>query len=109
MKVSLWDTEIGNRLGRFATEEEALGFVRTMLATYPREKLGDLSLSWRDDEDRGHEVAGADLLDRAERAAKTREPVKAGGGSSSDDPSPHASGHATRTTPIAASPRRGGD
>lgn len=71
MIFSLWDTEIGSRLGQFATEEEALTFVRTMIATYPRETLRDLSLSWQDDAGGGHEIVGDDLL-----ACADAEPAK---------------------------------
>jgi hypothetical protein len=108
MKFSLWDTEIGNRLGRFDTQEEALAFVRTMLATYPREKLRDLSLGWRDEEDCGHEIAGDALLALAERDKKGQEPLKAGGGSY-DNTYGHSrsSGDAVGTAPMAASKRGG--
>ena len=91
---SLWDTKIGSRIDRFASEQEALLFVRTMIATYPREKLTDLSLTWRDDVGNvGEERAGTDLLADAEGVATHRVPVgigdsapeSASGSSSSSD------------------------
>lgn len=78
MKYSVWDTEIGNRLGRFDTEGDALGFVRTMIATYGREKLGDLSLDWRNEHGVCEEVVGDALLDRAEDAVAKPEPATVG-------------------------------
>jgi len=81
-KYSLWDTKIGSRIDRFASEHEALAFVRTMIATYPREKLIDLSLNWRDDLDNvGQERTGEDLLSYAEGVSERRNPVGAGNSS----------------------------
>jgi hypothetical protein len=84
MQYSLWDTEIGSRLGRFRTKEDALAFVGTMLATYPRAKLRETSLNWRDEHGNcGEAITGEVLLARAERAAAKGEPITAGGGAAS--------------------------
>lgn len=110
MRYSLWDTEIGSRLGRFPSEAEALAFVRTLLATYPRQKLRNLSLNWRDEQGNvGGARTGDDLLDRAEEAAKQREPVKTGGGSHHATGTSGSSGTGSGNVPMAASPaERGG-
>ncbi len=106
MRYSIWDVETTNRLGRFESEEEALAFVRTMLATYPREKLLDLSLSWRDENDEVVEpVTGEALLDRAEKAVK-QQPVTAGSRSYSG--SSLSSGAEHSVLPMAASSKRAG-
>ena len=78
---SVWDVEIGSRLGTFASQEEALIFIRTMAATYPREKLHGLSFNWEDAEGRfGKEVVGNDLLDFAASDRSSQEPDRSRGG-----------------------------
>lgn len=74
MRYSLWDTRIGSQLGRFDSEEDALAFVRTLIATQPREQLSSLSLNWRDaDGNVGEARTGEDVLARAEEVAADRE------------------------------------
>ena len=110
MKYSLWDTEIGSRLGRFDSEDEALAFVRMLMATYDRAKLGDLSLNWHDEHGNiGDEVTGDDLLRRAEEGARKQEPVKAGGGSYDAAGTSTSSGGGVGNLPMAASSRKRGD
>ena len=46
MTYHLWDTDIGRYFGRFDTEDEALGFVRTLLAQYGEAYAADLTLNW---------------------------------------------------------------
>lgn len=102
MKYSVWDTEIGNRLGRFDTEGDALAFIRTMIAAYGREKLGDLSLDRLDEHGVSEELVGDALLDRAEDAVAKPEPAQVGGrsGRSTDAGPP--------TSTMAAKGHRGG-
>ena len=108
MRYSLWDTSIGSRLGRYSSEEDALAFIRTMLATYPREKLRMLSLNWRDEHGTvGEARTGDDLLDRAEEGATKPASLMAGSSSSSTATSTSEAG--TRNSAMAASSaKRGG-
>jgi hypothetical protein len=109
MKYSLWDTEIGSRLGRFDSADEALAFVRTLMATYDRAKLRDLSLNWRDEHGNiGEEVTGEDLLCRAEEGAREREPVKAGGSYDAAGTNASSRGGASNRPMAASPPKRNG-
>lgn len=78
---SVWDVDIGSRLGTFSSQEEALTFVRAMAATYPREKLQGLSFNWEDPEGQfGREVVGDALLDFANSDVSDQEgkPIRRG-------------------------------
>lgn len=103
-RYSLWDTRIGSQLGRFDSEEDVLTFVRTLLATRPRESLNNLSSNWRDaDGNVGEAITGEGLLDLAERGAERREPVSARPGEFV--PSQGNTGHSGTGMPMAAGGR----
>ena len=66
----LWDVDAGNIVGSFATRDEALTVVRTLLATYGRGYAQDLNLSRRDGDGPSRIVAmGEQLLELVDRLA----------------------------------------
>jgi hypothetical protein len=95
MHYRLWDTDIGHLFGRFETEQEALAFVATLVASYGRGYADDLSLNWEDASGAfGEPLSGAALLARVDEVVPTLEQ----GGSR------RSTGNAR---PVAASPARG--
>ena len=58
----LWDIQTGNIVGSFATEDEGIEVVRTLLDSYGRAYAADLSLSRRDDDGVARVVAMGDQL-----------------------------------------------
>jgi hypothetical protein len=70
MLFALWDRDLGNQLGAFSTEEEALLAVRQLLAVGAPIRLEALLLEYEDEQGEGDIVAGGrELVDRARRAA----------------------------------------
>ena len=66
----LWDVETGNAVGSFATEDEGLEIVRTLLAAFGRSYAAELSLSRREGTDPAKVIAAGDeLAALAERSA----------------------------------------
>ena len=70
MHDDLWDIETGNYLGRYATEEEALSVVRSLIRHYGPAYADDLNLGAEDDAGPfGEPLSGAALLARLEALA----------------------------------------
>ena len=69
----LWDVDTGNAIGSFATEDEGLEVVRTLLAAYGRGYVADLSLSRRQGTEPAQIVAiGEQLAQLSERPSRPR-------------------------------------
>jgi hypothetical protein len=65
MKYDLWDVAAAKNLGRFETETEALGVVRTLLAANGDAYAKDLVLGSTEDGRGAHNLTGAALIERA--------------------------------------------
>jgi hypothetical protein len=73
MIYDLWDTELGNQLGVFATRDEALLAVHHLIEIDAPVNFDALLLGYEDDQ--GHSgavLAGHELTSRAERLAHHR-------------------------------------
>jgi hypothetical protein len=65
MHYELWETLSRNMLADFETEVEALAEIRELLEINPPEMADELVLVWRDGEQGGTVVEGAELAARA--------------------------------------------
>lgn len=77
MTYTLFDTSIGRLMRVFASEEEALVYVRTLLGVNDPDFADDLALSGETDDGRYAEpISGAALVARAEEVAADRETIE---------------------------------
>lgn len=73
MTYDLWDVELGKQLGSYSTEAEALRLARLLIDAYGEEYAADLELAVEDE--RGPNLTGSALVERARTIAPIPEPV----------------------------------
>ena len=66
----LWDVEAGNVVGEFATQDEGLAVVQTLVESFGREYAADLTLSRRREGEPSQVIAEGDrLIEMLQRTA----------------------------------------